>query len=97
MSWLVKGIEYLIKYNVDLIIRSTITKTNINDIPSMIIFCHELGIKELSVMPFSPIGRASNNMNLIDTESFIMNYRKANKLAKEYNDSTEKTTGQSLS
>jgi hypothetical protein len=48
-------------------------------------------------MPFSPIGRASNNMNLIDTESFIMNYRKANKLAKEYNDSTEKTTGQSLS
>ncbi|AFZ69849.1 radical SAM additional 4Fe4S-binding domain protein [Caldisphaera lagunensis DSM 15908] len=57
-SLTMKGIENSIKYGIDVGIRTTITKYNVNEIPAMIDFVVKKGIRRISLYLLDTIGRA---------------------------------------
>ncbi|MBN1875184.1 MAG: radical SAM protein [Anaerolineae bacterium] len=81
----VKGIKALVNAEVPFVVRSTITGENLEYMPEFIRLCAELGCRQISFMPFSAVGRGAKGVPSLQPRSFVENYRKSKRLAKEFN------------
>lgn len=79
----VKGIKELVKQNVWFSIRTTITGYNQGEMPEFAKFLYKLGCKDVVVVPFSAVGRASSGITPVNPEIFIKKYIDAYKIAQQ--------------
>jgi radical SAM protein with 4Fe4S-binding SPASM domain len=71
-SLTLKGIENSIKYGIDIGLRTTITKWNVEEIPNMIDFAAKIGAKRISLYLLDTIGRAINIVNDLPTKNQLI-------------------------
>lgn len=79
---LIKGIDELVKADVDFALRSTITESNQHQLIDFVELVHKLGCKDVSVVPVSSVGRGFDAINPVDPNIFIHNFILAEKKAK---------------
>lgn len=71
----VEGIKNLVEYNVDFVVRSTITGYNQDEMIDFVKLCASLGCRSVSLVPFSESGRGGVNSILsVDPNKFIEDY-----------------------
>jgi len=66
------GIKLLIKEGFNVTVAFVVNKVTFKDVPQMIELCSLLGVKNLFILGFIPIGRGANQKNLIITENMLM-------------------------
>lgn len=79
----INGIKALVRADVAFVVRSTITGDNINDMPEFVQLCADLGVKQISLMPFSAVGSgATAGITPLDAKLYVDNYLKSKEIAK---------------
>ena len=84
-SKMLAGIYYLLKAGLNVHIRATLTRYNVEEIVPMVKFFYKFGIRQFRIASVTPIGRATLNLVPLPKE-LIWLEQNLEKLRKEYSD-----------
>jgi len=80
----INGLKLLLKAGIRVAIRSTITGDNQREMPEFVRYCIELGCKNITLMPFSAVGRGVDGITPLDKDIFVKNFLDAQKIASDF-------------
>jgi uncharacterized protein len=80
----ITGLKALLNAGVQVGIRTTVTGDNQETMPDFVKYCIELGCKNITLMPFSAVGRGADGIAPLNKEIFVRKFLEAQKIAKQF-------------